>query len=106
MDAGDVPVQRRLRLGLRGRRDGLCKKCGDDASIWDPSWWANGECTCVDGRTGPNCELVECASTTPTLSLGFLLLEVQWPRHARVLSRNEAFSGISSRVPRGRRELG
>ena len=28
-------------------------------------------------------------------SLGFLLLEVQWPRHVRQLSRNEAFSGIS-----------
>ena len=73
-----------------------CKKCGDDASIWDPSLWEDGECKCVDGRTGPNCELVECASTTPTVSLGFLLLEVQWPRHARVLSRNEAFSGISA----------
>ena len=73
-----------------------CKKCGDDASIWDPSLWEDGECKCVDGRTGPNCELLECASTTPTVSLGFLLLEVQWPRHARVLSRNEAFSGISA----------
>ena len=73
-----------------------CKKCGDDADIWDPSWWEDGECTCVDGRTGPNCELLECASTTPTVSLGFLLLEVQWPRHARKLSRNEAFSGISA----------
>ena len=73
-----------------------CKKCGDNADIWDPSWWEDGECTCVDGRTGPNCELLECASTTPTVSLGFLLLEVQWPRHARKLSRNEAFSGVSA----------
>ena len=94
MDAGDVSVQ--TGYGWDYGPTTACKKCGDDASIWDPSWWEDGECKCVDGRTGPNCELVECASTTPTVSLGFLLLEVQWPRHARVLSRNEAFSGISA----------
>ena len=67
--------------------DGLCKKCGDDASIWDPSLWEDGECKCVDGRTGPNCELVECAADADAVA------RVSPARsavaaHARVLSRN------------------
>ncbi len=81
-----------------------CHECGDDDSIynkyvWDPSQsglTSNDDCKCARGRTGSNCERENCAPTTPAVSLGFLLLEVQWPRHARSLSENEAFSGISA----------
>ena len=70
-----------------------------DASIWDPNQkglTSQEECQCASGLTGTGCQLLECAPTTAAASLGFLLLEVQWPRHARVLSRNEAFSGVSA----------
>ena len=42
-----------------------------------------------------NCNQEECAPTTSSVSLGFLVLEVHWPRFARTLSTNEDFSGIS-----------
>ncbi len=81
-----------------------CTKCGDDVAIykttlWDPSQsglTSSADCKCARGRTGASCEFEDCASTTPAVSLGFLLLEVQWPQHARTLSENEAFSGISA----------
>ena len=83
-----------------------CLKCGDDGfwdqnggASWDPTQQgltSEDQCKCERGLTGANCELSECGGTTAAVSLGFLLLEVQWPRHARQLSRNEAFSGISA----------
>ena len=82
-----------------------CLKCGDAGyagyleSRWDPNQSglaSEDKCKCASGLTGSNCEQVVCDTTTAVLSLGFLLLEVQWPRHARRLSRNEAFSGISA----------
>ena len=83
-----------------------CLKCGDDGfwdqnggASWDPTQQgltSDDQCKCERGLTGANCELSECGGTTAAVSLGFLLLEVQWPRHARQLSRNEAFSGISA----------
>ena len=88
-----------------GAGQATCTNCGDagynnyDQALWDPSLdglASEDECKCEEGHKGANCELLECASTTPVVSLGFLLLEVQWPRHARRLSRNEAFSGISA----------
>jgi hypothetical protein len=80
-----------------------CHDCGDDDNIYNKNFWdphqsgltSEGECLCSRGRTGTNCEQEDCAPTTPAVSLGFLLLEVQWPQHARTLSENEAFSGIS-----------
>ena len=88
-----------------GAGQATCTNCGDagynnyDQALWDPSLdglASEDECKCEEGHKGANCELLECTSTTPVVSLGFLLLEVQWPRHARRLSRNEAFSGISA----------
>ena len=82
-----------------------CTHCGDagyanyDQTLWDQAQTnlaSEDECKCKTGRTGANCDQEVCATTTPVVSLGFLLLEVQWPRHARRLSRNEAFSGISA----------
>ena len=80
-----------------------CLKCGDNSAIYDLTLWdpnqsgltSEGECKCALGRTGSNCDQETCANTMTAASLGFLLLEVQWPRHVRQLSRNEAFSGIS-----------
>ena len=88
-----------------GAGQATCTNCGVagyanyDQALWDPSLdglASEDECKCEEGHKGANCELLECTSTTPVVSLGFLLLEVQWPRHARRLSRNEAFSGISA----------
>jgi len=88
-----------------GGQAGECLKCGDVGyagyleSLWDPNQsglTSENECDCAPGQTGTNCDQAECAGTKPAVSLGFLVLEVQWPRHARVLSRNEAFSGISA----------
>ena len=82
-----------------------CMNCGDagyanyDQTLWDQAQTnlaSEDECKCATSRTGVNCDQEMCATTTPAISLGFLLLEVQWPRHARRLSRNEAFSGISA----------
>ena len=80
-----------------------CTRCGGDGhydqSFWDPNQSglkSEDECDCAPGLTGTNCDQAECAATTALVSLGFLFLEVQWPRHARHLSRNEAFSGISA----------
>ena len=81
-----------------------CTQCGDGGDAWTLENWdptqsgltSEDQCKCAAGRTGANCEQEMCATDTPTVSLGFLLLEVQWPRHARRLSRNEAFSGISA----------
>ena len=81
-----------------------CTQCGDGGDDWTLENWdptqsgltSEDECKCAASRTGANCDQEMCATTTPAISLGFLLLEVQWPRHARRLSRNEAFSGISA----------
>jgi hypothetical protein len=83
-----------------------CTKCGDGGDAWERArenkWWnqdqyglTSDNCLCARGRDGRNCERAACAATTPVVSLGFLTLEVQWPQPARMLSRNEAFSGIS-----------
>jgi hypothetical protein len=88
-----------------GAGQATCTNCGDAGyagyleSLWDPNQSglaSEDECKCRTGRTGANCEQEMCATNTPVVSLGFLLLEVQWPRHMRELSRNEAFSGISA----------
>ena len=88
-----------------GAGQATCTNCGDagyasyDQTLWDQAQTnlaSEDECKCKTGRTGANCEQEMCATDTPVVSLGFLLLEVQWPRHARRLSRNEAFSGISA----------
>ncbi len=81
-----------------------CTQCGDGGADWTLENWdptqsgltSEDECKCAPTRTGTNCDQEVCSTDTPTVSLGFLLLEVQWPRHARRLSRNEAFSGISA----------
>jgi len=62
--------------------------CAED--VWDQSFWSaeqsgitsEDKCECALSRTGSNCEQETCAPTTAAASLGFLLLEVQWPRHA------------------------
>ena len=68
-----------------------CTLCGDDPTIYNKNFWdpsqsgltSNDACKCARGRTGANCEQEDCAATAAAVSLGFLLLEVQWPQHAR-----------------------
>ena len=81
-----------------------CKPCGDtnfggyNHNFWDPKQsglTSSDDCKCRPGRTGTNCDQEACSPTTAGVSLGFLVLEVQWPRFVRTLSKNEDFVGIS-----------